>query len=316
MKKLLGALVFYARFALPFSRIGFRRRVRAPLVADFSGQRWVVTGATGGIGRAIALGAAARGATVLALARDEAKLAALVRDGRGPGRIAPVRVDLSSQRDLRRVAREIAEGGHVDVLVHNVGVMLHDFARTDEGVERSFATNLLGHWVLDQALRAAGALDGGSAIISMSSGGMYGAALSLEALEATDAAAHDGFLAYAQHKRAQVELTRYWNSLGTAAPRAWVMHPGWVDTEGVQSSLPGFRRVFRRVLRSADEGADTALWLAAARPPTGDGIWLDRQRDPEHAFAFTRGGATAGALAARLAARAAAVARAAERSAP
>lgn len=305
MKKLLGALLFYGRFAVPFSRIGHRRRVRGPVEADFSGQRWVVTGATGGIGRAIALGAAVRGATVLALARDAAKLEALEREAGGTGRIDPVRVDLSSMHDLRSVASAIAGEGRVDVLVNNVGVMLHDFARTDEGVERSFATNLLGHWVLVGGLREGGALDARSAIVSMSSGGMYGAALDLDQVEAKDADGHDGFLVYAQHKRAQVELTHHWNGQGPDAPRAWVMHPGWVDTDGVKSSLPGFRKVFRRVLRSAEEGADTALWLAAARPPVGEGIWLDRQRDPEHAFGFTPGGADAEALAAWLRDRAA-----------
>jgi len=303
MKKLLGALVFYTRFALPFSRIGHRRRVLTPVAADFGGQRWVVTGATGGIGRAIALGAAARGATVLALARDAAKLEALVKDADGPGRIEPVQVDLSLMRELHRVGNQIAADGRVDVLVHNVGVMLHDFDRTDEGIERSLATNLIGHWTLDQALRSHGALDADSAIISMSSGGMYGAALSLEALEASDADDHDGFSAYAQHKRAQVALTHHWNSLGPDAPKAWVMHPGWVDTDGVRSSLPGFRRVFQAVLRNGEEGADTALWLAAMRPPVGEGIWLDRQRDSEHAFGFTRDGADAPALAQWLAAR-------------
>jgi len=239
---------------------------------------------------------------VLALARDTTKLEALAREASGPGCIEPVQVDLSLMGELRRAGERIAADGRVDVLVNNVGVMLHDFARTEEGFERSFATNLLGHWTLVRTLCDAGALDADSAIVSMSSGGMYGAALSLDALDAMDADAHDGFLAYAQHKRAQVELTHYWNSLGSDAPKAWVMHPGWVDTDGVRSSLPGFRRVFRRLLRDAEEGADTALWLAATRPPVGEGIWLDRQRDNEHAFGFTRDGADAGALAAWLAA--------------
>lgn len=307
MKKLLGALVFYARFAVPFSRIGHRRRVRSPLAADFSGQRWVVSGATGGIGRAIALGAAARGATVLALARDAVKLAEVVRVAAGgPGRVVPVVCDLARMADIRRAGRDIARTGALDVVVHNVGVMQHAYARTDEGVERGLASNLLGHWVLDRALREGGALHAGSAIVSMSSGGQYGAKLDLDALEAADAAGHDGFLAYAQHKRAQVELTRYWNTLGADAPRAWVMHPGWVDTEGVRTALPGFRRFFRGVLRNAEEGADTALWLAATRPPPGEGgLWLDRVRDDEHAFGFTRGGADAAALAAWIEARAA-----------
>ena len=307
MKKAIGAAIFYARFALPFSRIGFRRRVgTAGLDADFSGQRWVVSGATGGIGRAIALGAAARGATVLALGRDVRKLDSLAAQAAGAGRIQPVPVELSLMREVARVAGEIALGGPVDVLVHNVGVMCHEYIRTAEGVERGFATNLLGHWVLDQGLRRGGALTAGSAILSMSSGGMYGAALDLDALQASDAAHHDGFTAYAQHKRAQVELTHHWNSLGPDQPRAWVMHPGWVDTDGVRSALPGFRKVFKAVLRTAQDGADTALWLAATRPPVGAGIWLDRHRDDEHAFAFTRAGAGADALAARLATHAAA----------
>lgn len=301
MKKALGAAIFYARFAVPFSRIGFRRRVGgATLDADFSGQRWVVSGATGGIGRAIALGAAARGATVLALGRDARKLDALAKAATGPGRTQPVPVDLSRMREVARTAGDIAAAGPVDVLVHNVGVMCHEFIRTAEGLERGFATNLLGHWVLDQGLRRGGALHAGSAIISMSSGGMYGAALDIEGLQATDAASHDGFTAYAQHKRAQVELTHYWNRLGPGQPRAWVMHPGWVDTDGVRSALPGFRKVFGAVLRNAGEGADTALWLAATRPGTGEGIWLDRHRDGEHAFGFTRTGATHEALVALL----------------
>ena len=301
MKKAFGAAIFYARFAMPFSRIGFRRRVgEAGLQADFSGQRWVVSGATGGIGRAIALGAAARGATVLALGRDVRKLNALVAEATGAGRIQAVPVDLSLMREVARTAGEIAIGGPVDVLVHNVGVMCHEFIRTAEGLERGFATNLLGHWVLDQGLRRGGALTAGSAIISMSSGGMYGAALDIKALQATDAASHDGFTAYAQHKRAQVELTHHWNRLGPGQPRAWVMHPGWVDTDGVRSALPGFRKVFKSVLRTADDGADTALWLAATRPDTGEGIWLDRHRDSEHAFGFTRDGASADDLLAYL----------------
>jgi hypothetical protein len=40
------------------------------------------------------------------------------------------------------------------------------------------------------------------------------------------------------------------------------MHPGWADTPGVQTSLPGFHAKFKDSLRSMDEGADTINWLA------------------------------------------------------
>ena len=42
------------------------------------------------------------------------------------------------------------------------------------------------------------------------------------------------------------------------------MHPGWVATPGIESSLPSFNRLMRPILRTAEEGADTAVWLAAS----------------------------------------------------
>ncbi|MFN7781901.1 MAG: SDR family NAD(P)-dependent oxidoreductase [Lysobacterales bacterium] len=298
MLNALASLFFYARFLPRFSRLGYLRRARSfeTFDFDFRGQRWVVSGATGGIGRAIALGAAAAGADVIALGRDGARLQAL--ESEGAGRISGFKVDLSSVAATRATCNALACDGRVDVLVNNVGLMLHDFRRTSEDVEVGFATNLLNHFVLTEGLRDEGALDARSAVVSMSSGGLYGARLDLSALEAHAAAQHNGLAAYAQHKRAQVELTRWWNGLGESAPRAYAMHPGWVDTEGVRSALPQFRRVLRRWLRSAEEGADTALWLAAKRPPLTPegGLWLDRRLDTEHAFGFTRGGASAAAL--------------------
>lgn len=301
MVKTLAALAFYARFAVPFSTIGHRRRLAAMPAPpfDFRGQRWWVTGATGGIGRAIALGALAGGAEVWALARDNAKLVALRTEARAHApRLHAVQVDLASVGAVRAIARHTSR---VDVLVHNVGVMLHEHVRTREGVEASFATNVLAPFAMTEALQHSGALDARSLLLSMSSGGAYGAKLDVDALEPRDAATHDGFMAYAQHKRAQIELTRWWNAQANG-PRALAMHPGWVDTDGVRSSLPGFRRVMKSLLRTPAQGADTALWLVATRPaPAPDGgLWLDRHRDPEHAFAMTRGGHDADALAAFL----------------
>lgn len=301
MLQTLGSLFFYARFGLPFTTIGYARRValRPAAAFDFRGQTWWVTGASGGIGRAIALGALRAGASVHALARDPAKLQELrFTAGIDGARLQPVVVDLSSVAAVRALAERAPQ---IDVLVHNVGVMLHQHRQTAEGVEASFATNVLAPFAHTAALTRSGALSPRSLIISVSSGGAYGARLDLHALESLDPEGHDGFMAYAQHKRAQIELTRHWNA-PAEGPRALVMHPGWVDTDGVRSALPRFRRVLKRFLRSPEQGADTVLWLAASRPepdPSG-GIWLDRHRDPEHAFAISRGGVGADQLAAFL----------------
>ena len=68
------------------------------------------------------------------------------------------------------------------------------------------------------------------------------------------------------------------------------MHPGWADTPGIESSLSTFYRTTRCLLRSPQEGADTAIWLAAATEAgkISGKFWLDREQHPSHIFRRTR----------------------------
>lgn len=291
--RLKKVVAFYGRFLVSFSAIGYRARALLwqPLDASFSGQTWVVTGATGGIGRAIVEGATRRGATVLALARSREKLDALVRGAPGPGRVVPLVVDLSLVADtLRAAAAIVSHGARVDVLVNNVGLLLDDLSTTAEGFETSYATNLLTHWVLTDALLQKAALAPQATVIEMSSGGMYNAPLTLDYMGMKDPRKYNGVYAYAVHKRGQAALVKYWQARhGAGGLRCYVMHPGWADTDGVKTAMPNFRRRLRSVLRDAAQGADTALWLAATRP-TGDGpeaFWFDRAPRSAHAFPHT-----------------------------
>jgi NAD(P)-dependent dehydrogenase (short-subunit alcohol dehydrogenase family) len=192
--------------------------------------------------------------------------------------------------EVRAAACELADRlERVDVLVNNVGVLLGSPAITDEGFETSFATNLLGHYLLTESLVERGLLRSGGLVINMSSGGMYTEPLAPELLNVTDPMRYDGVVAYARHKRAQMELTHHWNEKYGPEIAFHAMHPGWVDTEGVRSSLPGFRRLFKPLLRTPEQGADTAIWLAAERPETlAEGLWLDRAPQPEHTSDATR----------------------------
>lgn len=290
LKKAAG---FYGRFLLSFSAIGYRWRALfwKPFAPNFADQTWVVTGATGGIGRAIVDGAVRGGATVYALARDRQKLERLASETPGPGRVVIVPVDLSLVADTRRAAADlIARGAKIDVLVNNVGVLLDDLSVTSEDFETSYATNLLNHWVLTQALIEADAFAGAGTVIEMSSGGMYNAPLMLEYMGMKNPKKYNGVFAYAVHKRGQAELVKYWQErYGDRGLRFYVMHPGWADTEGVKTSMPNFRRRLRVVLRNSAQGADTALWLAATRPaqPGPEAFWFDRAPRPAHAFAHT-----------------------------
>ncbi|MGQ0836734.1 MAG: SDR family NAD(P)-dependent oxidoreductase [Gammaproteobacteria bacterium] len=291
--KLRKLVAFYGRFLVSFSAIGYRARAITwrPLGTDFTGKTWVVTGATGGIGRAIVGGAASRGATVIALARSRDKLAELVRNTPGPGRVLPLEVDLALVADTRRAAAQlVARRTPLDVLVNNVGVLLDDLSVTSEGFETSYATNLLTHWVLTEALLAGGALTPHATVIEMSSGGMYNAPLMLDYMGMKDPRKYNGVYAYAVHKRGQAELIRYWHGRHAArGMRFYVMHPGWADTDGVKTAMPNFRRRLKSVLRNSAQGADTALWLAATRPaePGPEAFWFDRAARRAHAYPHT-----------------------------
>jgi len=110
-------------------------------------QTILVTGATSGLGRAVAADLAGRGHTMLVHGRDSAKVDEAVGElgGDARGYVA----DLASLDDVRRLADEVAsqEDG-IDVLVNNAGVASAERQDSEDGVELDFAVNHLAHWLL------------------------------------------------------------------------------------------------------------------------------------------------------------------------
>ena len=314
------AAQFFIGFLPSFTRLGYcaRRSARPSAWGGsdqrFDGQQWLVTGASTGIGREIAMQAARLGAHVIAIARSRERLDALAAAcALAGGRLTPVALDLSlvtsTDRLLDEILPALAARAHagprahagaisIDVLVNNVGIMLDAPAHTPEGLDRAFATNLLNPYLLTRGLVERGLARPDAVIINMSSGGMYTVPLEVAKLAALTP--YDGALAYARHKRAQVALTARLAcnaARSDSASRYYVMHPGWVDTPGVETSMPAFHKLLRPLLRTPTEGADTALWLAARRPASAaEGIWFDRALRPAHVFASTRAGDSVDAL--------------------
>jgi NAD(P)-dependent dehydrogenase (short-subunit alcohol dehydrogenase family) len=116
----------------------------------------VVTGATSGIGRALAEALAAAGATVGIVARDAERCAntrSAITSATGNDRVDFVLGDLSSLESIRSLARAAATRyPAIDVLVHCAGVYTRQRTVTADGLETMFATNVLGPFLMTNLL--------------------------------------------------------------------------------------------------------------------------------------------------------------------
>lgn len=161
-----------------------------------------------------------------------------------------------------------------------LGASVHLLGRNQERVRRAVAD--LGPHLITERLRDLLVAAGGSSVVFMSSGGMYGAGLRDDDIECRHGT-YNGLQAYARTKRMQVVLADAWATrLAGDDVRVQSMHPGWVRTNGVTESLPAFDKVVGPLLRDAGDGADTAVWLVATRPESAgsEHFWHDRALRP------------------------------------
>jgi NAD(P)-dependent dehydrogenase (short-subunit alcohol dehydrogenase family) len=285
---------------LGFTKWGYRMRRAcfSPMAESLHGRVVVITGATSGLGRAAAGELARLGARVVLVGRSREKLDVAreeIRAATGNDDLGLQVADLSRLSEVRALAdRLLARERRIHVLVHNAGVLENERVETAEGLERSLATNLLAPFVLTRRLAPRLRESAPARVVNVLSGGMYLASLGASVRD-DPTAAWDGASAYARHKRALMVLTEAWaEEFGPGGITVHAMHPGWAETPGVVRSLPGFHRITRPWLRTAEEGADTIVWLAAAPEvaQTTGGLWLDRERHPTVVLPWTAPSAT------------------------
>ena len=273
---------------LGYTRIGSGLRRRwwpaDPDPDSLVGKRVLVTGATAGIGLAMARAFAGLGATVHLLGRDPDKVSRCVAEITEAVPGADVVGEVCDVSDLEAVTEWTADFANrvpaLDGLVHNAGLMPKERITTRQGHELQLATHILGpHLITERLLPLLRAAQGAS-VVFVSSGGMYSTPLVVDDLESR----HDynGVRTYARTKRMQVVLADAWaHRLAGSDVRVESMHPGWVDTPGVAEYLPRFRVITRPLLREVEDGADTAVWLVATRPNSRPGhFWHDRAQRP------------------------------------
>jgi dehydrogenase/reductase SDR family protein 12 len=280
-----------------YTSLGYRLRQRwwkADDLRSMDGQVVLVTGATSGLGRAAAEGFARLGASVWVLARDARRgerARAIVAESAGSAEVHLGLCDLSDLASVREFAASFhAQTPRLDVLVNNAGVLAHERTLSADGIELTFATNVIGPFLLTNLLIPLLQHSAPSRIVNVSSGGMYTQRIRVDDLQMAGST-YDGTTAYARAKRAQVILTELWaKRLTGSGVVVHAMHPGWADTPGVRASLPRFYTVTKPFLRTPEQGADTILWLGAAPEPSQSSgkFWHDRVARPTHLLPRTR----------------------------
>lgn len=279
-------------------RRGLARRFGAwDAVADMADKVVVVTGGTSGIGLAAADILARAGAHLHLVGRDPARAeqarAQVQRSAGIGGRSAAVQSTLADLADPDAVV-ELASTlrssyDAIDVLVHGAGVLSRRFGTGPDGTETTAAVHLLAPFLLTGLVRPLLAAAGAARVVTVTSGGMYTQGFDLDRL-VCGPDGYDGTVAYARAKRAQVVLTGQWaRMLAGDQIVCHAMHPGWVDTPGLRSGLPGFAALVSPLLRTPADGADTVAWLAsapAAAATSGD-LWHDRRRRSPYRLPWT-----------------------------
>jgi NAD(P)-dependent dehydrogenase (short-subunit alcohol dehydrogenase family) len=235
-----------------------------------AGRTVLVTGGSGGIGRATALGLARMGAHLAICGRDRERTQGAAGELRaaGGGQVEVFVADLSSQSEVRRLAEEVLQRlSRIDVLVNNVGGYWDTRHVTTDGLERTFALNhlapfLLTNLLVDRLIHSAPAR-----VVTVSSNAHAQGRIDFDDLQGERS--YSGSRAYDQSKLANLlftyELAR---RLQGTSVTANALHPGVVRTGFGAEDPGGVQRrlvpVLRPFMKTPAQGAATSIHLASA----------------------------------------------------
>ncbi len=254
-----------------------------------SGKVCVVTGASSGIGRATAVGLARLGAIVVPVMRSpspnvESALSEMkTAQGDGEASVSAMYADLSSQDSIRQFAAKFDSSfERLDVLINNAGVNCSKRTLTVDGLETTFAVNVLAPFLLTNLLLEKLKSSEPSRIVNVSSDAAKGQRVDFENLQGEKR--YSVFGAYGASKLElnllTVELAR--RLTGTRVT-ANFLHPGVVRTNLARDMNPAAQAMVSFVklfFASPEKGARTSIYLASSSEVEGvSGRYFSKGRE-------------------------------------
>jgi len=260
---------------------------------DLSGRRFVITGASSGLGEESTRALASKGAHVTMLARSPEKneaAAVRVRASVPEADLSFGTVDLASFASIRSCAEDLlSREKAIDVLMNNAGVMACPEGRTADGFEMQFGTNHLGHFLLTALLKPLVMAGDSPRIVNLSSAGHSASDVNLDDIN-FETSPYDPWESYGRAKTANALFSRgIAQRFADAGLVSNSVHPGGIVTElGRHLTDDLIKQMMdRQAARAAEEpgtdfkfksveaGAATQVWAAiASKPAENNGAYL------------------------------------------
>ncbi|MBV6421686.1 MAG: 3-oxoacyl-[acyl-carrier-protein] reductase FabG [Ignavibacteriaceae bacterium] len=232
----------------------------------------LITGATSGIGKAAALKLADTGASLILLSRNEKKGEKICNQIREKNntQVKFYKADISSMKQVRNVSEKIkSDFNHIDVLINNAGARFDNYFKNDEGIELTFATNHLGHFLLTLSLIEMLKKSSQGRVINISSAAHANGTEELYDIVAPEH--YDRRLAYGRSKLANLYFTYELSSkLKNSNITVNAVDPGGVATNFSRNNgiIPWMKHYLSYLLNlkliSPQKASETVVYLASS----------------------------------------------------
>lgn len=249
----------------------------------------LITGATSGIGKAAALALAKKRYDLILTGRNESRATHLIKKIRAkyPGVNAEfIPADLSSLQEVRKLAEKVSSKyQQIDILINNAGARFNELKKSVDGIELTFATNHLGHFLLTLLLLDLLKKSASGRIINITSSAHSGC--SNDFSDAANPPDYDRKKAYCRSKLANLLFTyELADRIKDSGVTVNAVNPGGVLTNLGRNNglIPWFRHIIyyllKRQLLSPAEGAETIIYLANSSETEGiTGKYLYKRKE-------------------------------------